>query len=193
MEPLLVKFASHHNFEVAFRNELVHAQQVPEGVLCDINNLMTGHSYRILTKMLFGGDGGRSQVARSFPFKFDRNAAGGISCNLLIEADAEHIMPGREAELRFVANAGRKWRFGIGAILRMVRPYKQWLLTVIAPDSNANPFDCFTTEGPELIEYVQEVFGDDSIKVKILRKDPWTIRETCGRKLQYRCQSLPCG
>ncbi|CAG9942666.1 unnamed protein product [Clonostachys rosea f. rosea IK726] len=178
MEPILVKYASHHNFEVSFRNELVHAQQVPEGVLCDIKNLTTGHCYQILTKVLFGGDGGRSQVARSFPFKFDKRAAGGVSCNLLIEADAEHIVPGREAELHFVANAGRQWRFGIGANLRMVRPYKLWLLTIIAPDSDVNPIDSFTTKSPELIEYVKEVFGDNSIDIKILRKDPWTIRET---------------
>lgn len=182
MEPLLVKYASHHNFEVNFNTQLVNAQRDAEGILCTVKKTNSDVTYRIRTKYLLGADGGKSTIGRAFPFEFQRGPSGGVACNVLFNADLGHLMKERDAMLHAILKPDRKWRAGAGTIMRMVRPYHQWLLTIMAPGTDVMPWKDFTTETPQLLEHIKECIGDDSVELDILRIDTWVIRETVAEK-----------
>ncbi|KAI9159112.1 Phenol 2-monooxygenase [Paramyrothecium foliicola] len=178
MEPSLIKYASHHNFEVIFNTRLVDVQRTDAGILCNISNTKNNMSYSILTRYLFGADGGKTTVGWAFPFKFKREASGGVACNVLINADLGHLMQEHDAGLHGIVRPDRKWRAGTASVLRMVRPYDQWSYSIVAPGLHESPFKDLTPQSPELIENVKEAIGDDSVDVEIVRVDTWVIRET---------------
>lgn len=186
MEPLLVKYATHHDFEVRFKTELVSAIRKEPGstILCEVRDLSTGHTYHVRTRYLFGADGGRSTVARLFPFAFDAKPPQGVACNILFRADLAHLMHGREAQLHWIMKPDRRSRFGIAPTMRMVTPWKEWLLVCFTPGATEDPFKDLTPQSPELREFLQEIIGDDSVDVEVLRLDPWVIRETVAKCYQ---------
>jgi 2-polyprenyl-6-methoxyphenol hydroxylase-like FAD-dependent oxidoreductase len=178
MEPVLVKYAQHHNFDAVFNNELIDVKRTEDGLVGTVKNLLTGQTYQIRTKCLFGADGGRSTVGRAFPFTYHRQPSGGSALNILFNADLGHLMHGRDAGLHGIVQPDRKWRAANAAVLRMVRPYTQWLYGVIATGQGPSVFENITAESSELREYIHEAIGDDSVPFEILRVDKWTIRET---------------
>ncbi len=69
-------------------------------------------------------------------------------------------------------------RFGIAPTLRMVRPWKQWLLVCFTPGATEDPFRDLTPQSPELLDYIRELIGDDSVPIQVLRLDPWVVRDS---------------
>ncbi len=140
---------------------------------------MTKATYKIRTKYLFGADGGRSIVARSLDFPFNTNTSGGVACNILINADLERQMhSARHSQLHWIMKPDQKTRFGIAPTLRMVRPWKQWLLVAFTPGTTEDPFKDLTPKSPELLDYLREIIGDDSVEIEVLRLDPWVVRDS---------------
>lgn len=182
MEPLLVKYASQHGFQVRFGTELVDARRQTDFVACTVRDSIAQLTYTMRAKFLFGADGGRSMVARSFDTQFLREPSQGVACNILLNADLNHLMNGREAQLHWIMQPDRKSRFGTAPTMRMVRPWTQWLLVFFAPGTGDDPFRGTSPRSPELIGRVREIIGDESVDVEILRIDPWVTRETVAEK-----------
>ncbi|KFA67591.1 hypothetical protein S40285_08742 [Stachybotrys chlorohalonatus IBT 40285] len=182
MEPILVKYATHHNFEVLFRTELVDVKRQEDGLLCTVRSVTTGLAYNIRAKYVFGADGGRSAVARAFPFKFDRQPSQGKATNLLVKMDLSHLLREREAQLNWIMNPNPKHKFGVSSCIRMVRPYNEWMILVMGAWSGEDPFAGVSINDPKVIAYIKELVGDDDIDVEILRLDSWVVRETVAEK-----------
>ncbi|KAK3319650.1 FAD binding domain-containing protein [Cercophora scortea] len=186
MEPLLIKYASHHGFDVRFNTELLSTTRQPRDgtILCTLRDVTTHLTYQITTRFLFGADGGRSTVARQFDFTFTKKPSQGIACNVLFNADLSHLMTDvRASQIQIIANPSRRHTgtiaLGSGPTLRVVRKWNQWLLSSIVLGSpTSDPFAGLTKSDPDLIASIQEIIGDDSVPVEILRLDPWVIRET---------------
>jgi len=182
MEPLLIRYATQHGFEVRYRTSLIAVRKdlssESSPMTCVLKDLTTELVYEVCTRFLFGCDGARSTTARTFDFQFDYRPSQGVACNILIRADLDHAMAGRAAQLHWIMNPGRQSRFGIAPTLRMVVPWREWLLIAFAPDATENPFKDLATTSPELLEYIREIIGDDSIDVEVIRVDPWVVRET---------------
>lgn len=185
MEPVLLKEASHNNFQVRFSTELVDVEELPveqkteaRGFRCKLHDLISGHQFVVRANYLFGADGARSHVARSLGTPFSSKPSGGRACNILLQADLSHLMiRERQGGLHWILKPDRKTFFGSVAHLRMVRPWTEWVLVGFNVHGE-NPFEKLTPESPELVEAVREFIGDDSVDVKILRIDPWTVRES---------------
>ncbi|KAH8895385.1 hypothetical protein GQ53DRAFT_855813 [Thozetella sp. PMI_491] len=183
MEPILVKYASQHGFPVRFSTTLLHVERSSSGVVCDIQDEITKTTSKIRAKYLFGADGAKSTVARSQDFPFTTNSPGGIACNILLNADLErHMHRERHAQLHWIMKPDQKIRFGVAPTLRMVRPWKQWLLVSFSPGATEDPFKDLTSKSPELVNYVREIIGDDQVEVEILRLDPWSVRDSIAEK-----------
>jgi 2-polyprenyl-6-methoxyphenol hydroxylase-like FAD-dependent oxidoreductase len=99
-------------------------------------------------------------------------------CNILLNADLTHLMHERDAQLHWVMKPDGITRFGTAPVLRMIRPWNQWLLVAFSPGSTEDPFRDLTPQSAELVNFVKEVIGDDSVDVEILRLDPWVVRES---------------
>ncbi|KAL1872728.1 hypothetical protein Daus18300_004274, partial [Diaporthe australafricana] len=181
--PLLVKYASHHGFEMRFSTKLVGVKCSSGVWACEIQDLVTKATFELRAKYIFGADGARSTVARSLNFEFTKNALGGVACNILLNADLDHLMhPARHADLHWIMKPDCKTRFGIGPTLRMIRPWKKWMLVAFTPGATEDPFKDLTPKSAELIDYIRELIGDDSVDIEVLRLDPWVIRDSVAIK-----------
>lgn len=179
LDPLLMKFASQHGFEVRFSTKLVGVERLSGLWICQIQDMIAQDTFTIRAKYIFGADGARSSVARFLNFDFTKNANGGVACNIVLRADLDHVMhPARQADLHWIMKPDRKTRFGIGPTLRMIRPWKQWMLVAFTPGATEDPFKDLTPQSAELIEYIRELIGDDSVDIEIQRLDPWVLRDS---------------
>lgn len=166
-----------------FSTDLVSVERTAnEGVLCTVKDGITDSTYQIRTRFLFGADGGRSFVARSLNFNFLTEPSSGVACNILLNADLTHLMHERHAQLHWVMKPDGITRFGTAPVLRMIRPWKQWLLVAFSPGATEDPFRDLTPQSQELVNFVREVIGDDSVDVEIIRLDPWVVRESVAEK-----------
>lgn len=183
VEPLLVRYATHHGFNVRFSTELqavepLTGDQGQSGFLCTVHDHLTQQTFQIRTKYLFGADGARSAVARSLDFKFLSKPGGIKACNVLLRADlAKYMSKERQASLNWIVKPDNKVFPGIVGHLRTVRPYNEWVMAAFGPGGR-NPFEGLTTDSPELVDCVREFVGDDELEVEILALDPWTVRES---------------
>lgn len=183
LEPLLVRYASHHGFNIRFSTELraiepVTDDQGKKGFICTVYDHITQQTFQISTKYLFGADGGRSTVAQSLDFKFNSKPGGVKACNVLLRVDlAKYMTKERQAALNWILKPDNKVFPGIIGHLRAVRPWNEWVMAAFGPDGS-NPFEGLTTDSPELVACVREFVEDESVEVEILAIDPWTVRES---------------
>ncbi|TLD15255.1 hypothetical protein PspLS_10690 [Pyricularia sp. CBS 133598] len=197
MEPLLVRYATHHGVEMRFKTELVSIEREENSgaIICTLRDLTTQHMYLVQTKYLFGADGARSMVARSpeANFSFDCKPSKGVACNILLKADLSHVMnvDERFGGLNWLMQPDLKARFGIAPALRMVRPWHTWLMVAFAPGEKTDPFQGLTPTSPHLLEFLRLSIGDPDVDIEVLKVDPWKIRESVA--LNYGCGSKKQG
>jgi 2-polyprenyl-6-methoxyphenol hydroxylase-like FAD-dependent oxidoreductase len=182
MEPLFVKYATDRGIPIRFSTKLNHVERKDGFVYSTVEDLCTKSVYQVKSRYIFGCDGGRSTVARSLNAKFSAAPSGGVACNILLEADVGDRMQDRLANLHWVVQPDVNRKFGMSPVIRMIKPWFQWMIVCFTPDAVRDPFEGLTKDSPELHQYVKDVFGDQSLKVKILRLDPWVIRETVAEK-----------
>ncbi|KAF4208747.1 hypothetical protein CNMCM8980_005631 [Aspergillus fumigatiaffinis] len=181
MEPLLLRYASHHNFDVRFSTALVGVQELGRGdaqagYICTIQDNISHTIFRVRTQYLFGADGARSQVARLLDFKYISEPSGGKACNILFRADlTSHMHEDRHASLHWIMKPDRTSFFGLVGHLRVVRPWNRWVLIAFGANGS-DPFEGLTPQSPELIHCLREMIGDESVDVEILHMDHWTVR-----------------
>lgn len=181
VEPLLLRYSSHHNFRHRFSTELMGVESISDdlgtGYLCAVQDHITNHHFKIRTKYLFGADGGRSHIARSFNFNFSVTPGGPKACNVLIRAELGHVLAEKNhVGLHWIIQPDRKIFPGVVAHLRVVRQWNEWVMVAFGP-GGTSPFEGFTTESPEIVDLVRELVGDGAVDVKVLQIDPWTVRE----------------
>ena len=172
LEPILTRYATLNGFHCRFDTEFVSFKQLSHGsgVICALRDLITGQTYNIRSKYLFGADGGRSRIAQSLQLPFTDKSGGGFAVNLLIEADMSHLMENRMGNLHWLLQSDREtpdWAW-IGCI-RMVKPWHEWLCILFTrpgSEREARPPE-------DYIERVRELIGDDSVDFKIKGVSTW--------------------
>lgn len=184
LDPILVKYASHNGFPTRFSTQLISAEREDGDWICTVNDLLRNDVYRIRAKLLFGADGGRSQVAKSTNAPMMEKPSKGLACNIFFKADLSNLMEGKHAQLHTIVNLDANPRFGVGCIVRLVRPFREWMIIANGPVGAANPFKDVRPDDPELAAWVRQMLGLDEhplakdIPVEIQRLDSWVIRET---------------
>ncbi|KAL1847381.1 hypothetical protein Daus18300_013966 [Diaporthe australafricana] len=183
LEPLLVRYASHHGFNIRFSTELVAVEPITgnggqTGFLCTVHDHITQQTFHVQTKYLFGADGARSTVARSLDFKFLSKPGGIKACNVLLRANlAKYYPKERQAALNWIVKPDNSVFPGIVGHLRAVRPWNEWVMAAFGP-GGSNPFEGLSLDDPRLVACVREFVGDDTLEVEILAMDPWAVRES---------------
>ncbi|KAE8387422.1 FAD binding domain-containing protein [Aspergillus alliaceus] len=181
LEPILLRYASHHSFHVRFSTELVDVAEFTDDTgkheyICTIRDLISHGTWKIRAQYLFGADGARSNIARSLDFKFISKPSSGKACNE------------RHAALHWILKPDRTTFRGMVGHLRMVRPWNLWVMVAFGPHGT-NPFEGFTAERPELVDAVRDLIGDDSVDIEILRVDSWAVRESVAEQYSLRGQN----
>lgn len=180
LEPVLVKNATMRGTQTRFSSEYVSHVQDADGVTTTVLDRVTGTHFQIRSKYLIGADGARSKVAADIglPFEGQMDIAG--SMNITFTADLEALVGHRPSVLYWVVQPGANVG-GIGAgLVRMVRPWKEWLI-VWGYDITQPPPQI---DEASALEIVYQLLGTRDIDVKVTGTSLWGNNESFATHLQ---------
>lgn len=87
LEPILIRYATQNGFVCRFDTELAAFEQYEDHLESTIVDLVTGNQTVVRSKYLCGADGASSKVVRELDLPMKDRKGGGLSINLLVEAD----------------------------------------------------------------------------------------------------------
>ncbi|MFJ6651386.1 FAD-dependent oxidoreductase [Microbacterium sp. NPDC091313] len=173
LEPILVKHAAARGSQVRFSAEYVGHVQDETGVTTTVLDRVTGLEYTVRSKYLYGADGARSKVAADAGLSFEGQMDIAGSMNITFTADLEHLVGHRPSVLYWVVKPGANVG-GIGAgLVRMVRPWNEWLIVWGYDISQPPPSVDFDAAK----EIVFDLLGTRDIDVQITGTSLWGNNE----------------
>jgi 2,4-dichlorophenol 6-monooxygenase len=170
LEPILLEAAAARGTEVRFNTEYVSLEQDADGVTATVRHRPSGAVSQIRAKYLLGADGSRSKVAADvgLPLEGQMGIAG--SMNILIRADLAHLVEHRPSVLYWILQPGSTIG-GVGmGVVRMVRPWNQWLLIWGYDIDGPQP----QIDEDEARRIAHRLIGDGSIDVEVQDISLWT-------------------
>jgi len=171
LEPILLETAAKRGAAVSFNTELVGLSQDDTGVTARLRDRLTGVESDCGARYLVGADGGRSLVAESLGLPMEGQMGKAGSMNIVFRADLAHLVTHRPSVLYWIMRPGADVG-GIGmGLLRMVRPWDQWLI-VWGYDIDG-PAPEVTTESATAI--VRDLVGDPDLEVDVESAALWTV------------------
>jgi 2,4-dichlorophenol 6-monooxygenase len=171
LEPILVTNAAARGAKVRMDTEFLSFTQDGDGVTARLFDRVRNDEYEVRAKYLIGADGGRSMVAEQagLPIAGQTGKAG--SMNITFTADLSRYVAHRPSVLYWVMRPGAHMG-GIGmGLVRMVRPWNEWLL--VWGYDIAQPPPEVTTE--EAVAIVRDLVGDPDLAVEITSTSLWTV------------------
>lgn len=180
LEPILVKNATIRGTQSQFSTEYLSHTQDEDGVSVRVLNRLTGTEYTIRAKYLIGADGAKSKVAAdiNLPMEGQMDIAG--SMNITFKADLSKLVDHRPSVLYWVIQPGSNIG-GIGAgLIRMVRPWNEWLITWGFDISQGVPE--FTHD--DALDVVRKLVGAPDLHVEITGVSLWGNNEQYATNLQ---------
>ncbi|HEX4559298.1 MAG TPA: FAD-dependent monooxygenase [Mycobacterium sp.] len=180
LEPILVRNATTRGTQTRFSTEYVTLSQDDDGVDVVVSDRLTGHRYVIRAKYVIGADGARSKVAAdiALPFEGEMDVHG--SMNITFKADLAHLCQHRPSALYFVIQPGSNVG-GVGAgVLRMVRPWNEWLIVWGYDISDTPP----VVDEALATTIARNLIGEPDIDIEILGASLWGVNEMWATRLQ---------
>src|SRR3954469_15097086 len=170
MEPILLEAAASRGTEVRFNAEYVALEQDEDGVTATVRDRAGGGTYQIRAKYLIGADGSRSRVAADVGLPMEGEMAIAGSMNILIEADLSRYVAHRPSVLYWVLQPGSNVG-GVGmGVVRMVRPWHEWLLIWGYDIDGPEP----DVDEAEATRIARSLIGDDSVPITVKDISLWT-------------------
>ena len=186
LEPIVIGHAASRGSRIRFDTEYLRLVQDDNGVTVTVRDRVSGSEYDIRAKYVIGADGGRSAVAADvgLPFEGQMDLAG--SMNIVFHADLSHLVEHRPSNLYWVLQPGADVG-GVGmGVVRMVRPWNEWLI-VWGYDISQPPPE---VDDEMAIKIVHELVGDDTIPVTIRSTSLWGINKMYATR--YRAGRVFC-
>lgn len=178
VEPILIEKAAANGSIVKFSTEFISFQQDASGVVSTIRDTVSGETYQIKSKYLIGADGGRSSIAESagLPFSGRMGLAGSI--NIVFQADLTRFVAHRPSALFWMLNPeARVGGLSVG-LLRMVRPWNEWLCVWSYDISLPPP----SIDEEKALEIIGKIIGEDIDGISIKSISTWTVNDAYARE-----------
>jgi 2,4-dichlorophenol 6-monooxygenase len=171
MEPILLGNAAARGSRVRFDTKYLSLEQDADGVTATVQDRLSGQTYQIRAKYLIGADGGRSKVAEDVGLPMEGRMGVAGSMNIVFQADLSRYVAHRPSVLYWVLQPGADIG-GIGmGLVRMVRPWNEWLI-VWGYDINEPPPE---VDDATAIRIAHSLIGDETIPIKIRSTSIWTV------------------
>ena len=162
-----------------FSTALVDFTQSSDEVTSTLRNQISGQTFRVRSRFLFGCDGARSVVAKQLGLSFNAQPGGGVAYNILINAELGDIMKHQKGQLHWIMQPDKDPKLGLGPVLRMIKPWKQWLLVCFPkPGAESQSFESSPKTNKGLIQILKDVIGDDRVPIEIVDVSRWKVNET---------------
>jgi len=178
LEPILFSAACARGTQARLSTEYLSHTQDAKAVTAKLRDRISGHEYEIRAKYLIGADGGNSKVAQDAELPMNGKMGMAGSINIIIEADLSKYVAHRPSVLYWVLQPGSDVG-GIGmGLVRMVRPWNEWLVLWGYDISKAAPK---VTE-----KFARQVcwnlIGDKTIPIKVKSISTWTVNHMHATK-----------
>ncbi|GAB2991426.1 FAD-dependent monooxygenase [Amycolatopsis acidiphila] len=174
LEPILVTNAAARGAKVRFDTEFLSLEQDDDGVTARLLDRVRGDEYTVRARYLIGADGGRSLVADQLGLPIAGQSGKAGSMNIVFKADLSEHVAHRPSVLYWVMRPGAHLG-GIGmGLVRMVRPWHEWLLTWGYDIDQAPP----EVDDAAAREIVHDLVGDRSVDVEITSTSLWTVNHS---------------
>lgn len=183
-EPILVGEAMRRGVVTRYRTEFASLEQDDSGVTTTLRDLVTGMTFTVRSRFVVGADGGQSPIANAIGLPLEGTPGLGPALNIHIRADLSRYVDHRPGLIFWILQPGREGAMG-NAILRMVRPWNEWVIGLAYLDESIRrPSD------DELVAAVHEVIGDESVEVEVVGAYPWRINAVYAT--EYRRGRVLC-
>jgi 2,4-dichlorophenol 6-monooxygenase len=174
LEPILVNNAAARGAKVRFDTEFLSFTQDEHGVTALLRDRVRGDEFTVRARYLVGADGGRSAVAEQLGLPFEGQMAKAGSMNIVFKADLARYCAHRPSVLYWVLQPGAETG-GIGmGLVRMVRPWNEWLL-VWGYDIEQPPPEVDEESARQI---VRDLIGDPDLPVEITSTSLWTVNHS---------------
>ncbi|MFI2203295.1 FAD-dependent oxidoreductase [Streptomyces sp. NPDC020192] len=174
LEPILASNAASRGAKVRFDTEFIGFTQDADGVTASLRDRVRGDEFTVRARYLIGADGGRSTVAEQLGLPFDGRMAKAGSMNIVFKADLTRYCAHRPSVLYWVLRPGAETG-GIGmGLVRMVRPWNEWLL-VWGYDIEQPPPEVDEKAARQI---VRDLVGDPDLPVEITSTSLWTVNHS---------------
>ncbi len=180
MEPILFKTACSRGTQPRMSTEYLRHEQDGDGVTTTCLDRLTGKEITIRSKYLVGADGGNSRVAEHAGLPFEGQMGVGGSMNILFRADLSRYVAHRPSVLYWVMQPGADVG-GIGmGLVRMVRPWNEWLIVWGYDISQPAPVvdEAFATG------VARQLVGDPDLEIELLSANTWTVNNMYATHMQ---------
>ncbi|MEW2050433.1 FAD-dependent monooxygenase [Streptomyces sp. NPDC005476] len=179
LEPILLANAAKRGAVVRLNTELVDFEQDADGVTARLRDRPSGTEHTVRARYMIGADGGRSIVADKLGLPMEGQMGKAGSMNIVFRADLTQYVEHRPSVLYWIMRPGADVG-GIGmGLLRMVRPWNEWLI-VWGYDID-NPPPKVTDDVAAAI--VRDLVGDDELDVQIDSASLWTVNHAYATRL----------
>lgn len=127
LEPILVRYAVSNGFTCRFDTKFIAFERDPfNSIISTVQDKISGHTYTIRSKYLFGCDGARSQVLRQLKIPLIKKPGQGLAINVLVKADLSHLVESRQGNLHWVMQPDEEHPdFGWIGLVRMIKPWTE--------------------------------------------------------------------
>jgi 2,4-dichlorophenol 6-monooxygenase len=177
LEPLLVADAARSGSQVRFSSELMSFEQDADGVTASIKDRLTGSLFTVRARYMIGADGARSRVVEQLGIPLTGEHGLGHAINVVCEIDLEDYVRYRHGSLYNTIQPGSSMWAPVG-VARMVRPWDQWLIALIAPEAAGLP----SPSAEDIEKRIREIVGDPAIPIKVLSTSWWTINDVVAER-----------
>jgi 2,4-dichlorophenol 6-monooxygenase len=180
MEPILFKTACSRGAQARMSCEYVSHVQDKDGVTVTVKDRLTDKLFTVRAKYLVGADGGNSLVAEhaGLPFEGKMGVAG--SMNIYCRVDLSKYVAHRPSVLYWVMQPGADVG-GIGmGVVRMVRPWNEWLIIWGYDISQPAP----NVDAAMATKIVRQLVGDDKLEIDLISANTWTVNDMYATHMQ---------
>jgi 2,4-dichlorophenol 6-monooxygenase len=172
MEPILLAEAARLGAQTRFDTELLSFEQDDTGVTALVRDLVTQQDIQVRAKYMIGADGGRSRVVEQLDIPLTGMHGLGNVFNVLVRADLSDYVNRRRGIFYQVVQPELSDWAPVG-VLRMVRPWDQWVLIVPVPDAAGAP----TPTTADFEKRMRDLVGDPNLPMTIVSSSMWTIND----------------
>ncbi|MEN2738512.1 FAD-dependent monooxygenase [Microbacterium sp. X-17] len=184
VEPILVGEAMRRGVEVRFHTSFIALEQDAEGVTTTLHDALTDTEITVRSRYVIGADGGRSAVAEALGLPMSGTDGLSPALNVHVRADLSRYVADRPGSIFWVLQPGREGAMG-NAIVRMVRPWTEWMIGFAYLDERMADGDLAQIEAE-----VRGLIGDDTIDIEILDTFAWRINNVVAE--EYRDARVLC-
>ena len=180
MEPILFKTACARGAQSRMSMEYLSHVQDADGVTTTCRDRLTKTDVVIHSKYLVGADGGNSLVAEHCDLPFEGKMGVGGSMNILFRADLSKYTAHRPSVLYWVMQPGANVG-GIGmGLVRMVRPWNEWLIVWGYDISQPAP----VVDAALATQVARQLVGDPALEIELISANTWTVNNQYATHMQ---------